>query len=119
MSVRSTAREKTSFIVMLTISAANVFMTINQVNIASVYIFISSEFHETIYGLGILTAAFFLGYGLFELPGGVAAAKFGPRRLVILGAALNSIAVMAFSISPVFSLLPLLRFIAGLGFAFA
>jgi MFS family permease len=119
MSPRSTASEKKSLIVLLTINVANVFMSINQVNVASVYIFISSEFHQTVYGLGVLTAAFFLGYGLFEIPGGIAAAKLGPRRLVILGAALNSLAVIAFSIAPAFSLLPILRLIAGLGFAFA
>jgi MFS family permease len=69
--------------------------------------------------LGVLTSSFFVGYGLFEVPGGIVAAKFGPRRLVILGTALNSFAVIACSISTEFNQLVIFRLLAGLGFAFA
>ncbi len=113
------ARRDTGLITILTLNIANLVLSINQVNIASVYLFISSEFNQTVYGLGVITSSFFVGYGLFEVPGGIVAAKFGPRRLVILGAALNSIAVIACSISPTFDLLVVFRLLAGLGFAFA
>jgi MFS family permease len=67
----------------------------------------------------MLTSGFFVGFGFFELPGGIFAAKFGPKKLVILGTSLNLIAVLASSFSPIFSVLVVLRFLAGLGYALA
>ena len=97
----------------------NLVMTINQVNIASTFSFISSDFNSSIYGLGILTSAFFLAYGAFEVPGGILAARIGPKRIVICGAVANTIGVIGSGLAPQFGLLTIFRFTAGFGFAFA
>ena len=97
----------------------NLVMTINQVNIASIFSFISSDFNSSIYGLGILTSAFFLAYGAFEVPGGIFAAKVGPRKIVIIGALANTVGVFGSGLAPQFGLLTAFRFMAGFGFAFA
>jgi MFS family permease len=94
-------------------------MTINQVNIASTFSFISRDFDSSIYGLGILTSAFFLAYGAFEVPGGILAARIGPKKIVVYGAVANTIGVFGSGLSPQFGLLTLFRFTAGFGFAFA
>ena len=97
----------------------NLVMTINQVNIASTFSFISRDFDSSIYGLGILTSAFFLAYGAFEVPGGILAARIGPKRIVVYGAVANTIGVFGSGLSPQFGLLTIFRFTAGFGFAFA
>jgi MFS family permease len=105
----------------------NLVMTINQVNIASIFTFgalsnaasISKDFNLSVYGLGILTSAFFLAYGAFEVPGGALAAKMGPKKIVIYGTIANAVGVLGSALSPQFNVLALFRFVAGFGFAFA
>ena len=104
---------------LLALLFGNYTMTINQTNIASTFNLISIDFNVTIYGLGVLTSAFFLAYGLLEVPGGLLAAKFGPKKIVVYGTVLNAIGVLGSAISPQLDLLTFFRFIAGFGFAFA
>lgn len=111
----------------LSILFANFVMTINQVNISSIFTFgplssatsISREFDLSVYGLGILTSVFFLAYGGFELPGGILAARAGPRKLAIFGTVANTAGVLGSAVAPQFGTLVVLRFIAGFGFSFA
>src|SRR5208283_4929401 len=94
---------------------ANMLMTINQGNIPAIYLQISQEFSQGVFGLGLLTSSFFLAYALFELPGGFFAAKFGPKKLVLVGTAVNAFAVICSGLSPVFYALAIFRFVAGIG----
>lgn len=98
---------------------AEATITINQTNISSIYLPISEEFNQTVYGLGLLTAVIFLSYGLFEIPGGIIAIKSGPKKIAVFGLALNSFGVIASSFSPQFDVLLAFRFISGIGSAFA
>lgn len=97
----------------------NLLMTIGQVNTASVYSLIGSAYGESVYGLGLVTAAFSLAYGVFEMPGGVLATKFGPKRLVAAGTLLNSVSVAASAVAPTFTSFVAFRFMAGMGFSLA
>jgi MFS family permease len=105
----------------------NYVMTINQVNISSIFTFgplshassISKDFDLSVYGLGILTSAFFLAYGAFEVPGGILAARMGPKRIVVIGTVANAVGVVGSALSPQFDVLAVFRFVAGFGFAFA
>jgi len=105
----------------------NFAMMINQVNIASIYTFgtlshaasISLDFNLSVYGLGILSSAFFLAYGAFEVPGGVLAAKMGPKKIVMYGTIANAVGVLGSALSPQFEALAVFRFVAGFGFSFA
>ena len=101
------------------LSIANFAMSVNQSNVSSIFLPISLEFNETVYGLGILTSSFFLSYAAFEVPGGILAARFGPSKLVIIGIAVNTISVILTALAPTFVALIVLRFLAGLGFSFA
>ncbi|HKW03940.1 MAG TPA: MFS transporter [Nitrososphaerales archaeon] len=94
-------------------------LTVNQTNVSSVYLPISNEFNTGVYGLGILTSALFLSYGLFEVPGGILAISSGPKRIAVIGFTLNTLAVIGSSFSSQFSILVLLRFVSGIGSAFA
>jgi MFS family permease len=98
---------------------ANIVTSINQYNIASVFFLISSSFNQGVTGLGFLTSSFYLAYGVFEVPGGIIAAKFGPKKITVVGTIIYAGAVIASSVSPSFLALGALRFLEGLGFSFA
>ncbi|MCM3571454.1 MFS transporter [Neobacillus mesonae] len=42
--------------------------------------YISKDFHLTPVDMGVVMSAFFAGYALFQIPGGLLADKFGPRK---------------------------------------
>jgi MFS family permease len=63
---------------------------INWLNIGAVFYAMAPEFGAGVVGLGTLTSAFYLGIGLFQLPGGVVAAKWGPKKVVVFGTMLSS-----------------------------
>ena len=46
-------------------------------------------------GLGNVTAAFYLGIGLVQVPAGILAAKYGPKKVVVAGIFLTSFSVLA------------------------
>jgi predicted MFS family arabinose efflux permease len=106
-------------IAIVLLSIANFAMSVNQSNVSSIFLPISLEFNETVYGLGILASSFFLSYAAFEVPGGIFAAKFGPAKIVIVGTAINTISVILSGLAPTFVSLVILRFFAGIGFSFA
>jgi MFS family permease len=93
----------------------NVLMAIVQTNIASLNLPISLEFHQTLYGLGLLSSGFFVAYGLFELPGGLLAFRVGAKKLLVLGGLVASAAALTGAASPSFGVLIALRFLVGLG----
>lgn len=101
---------------MFWLTATNAVMAISQTNIASIYLQISNDFHQSVYGLGLLASAYFLGYGLLEIPGGIAAARVGPKALVVSGGALTSAALFACYLAPDFLSLEVLRAVAGMGY---
>ncbi len=111
----------------LSLLFGNYVMTINQVNVSSIFTFgplshaasISKDFDLSVYGLGILTSAFFLAYGAFEVPGGILAARMGPKKIVVMGTIANAFGVIGSALAPQFDALVLFRFVAGFGFAFA
>jgi predicted MFS family arabinose efflux permease len=95
---------------------ANAIMAISQTNIASVYLQVSSDFHQTLFGLGLLTSVYFAGYGIFEVPGSILAAKVGPKKMVVLGGFLTSSALVWGALAPDFGWLALSRILAGVGY---
>ncbi len=120
-------RKVVNLAAVLSLLLANYIMTINQVNISAIFTFgplstadsISKDFDLSVYGLGVLTSAFFLAYGGFELPGGIIAARVGPKHLAIFGTVANAAGVLGSAVSPQFTVLAVFRFVAGAGFSFA
>lgn len=47
--------------------------------------FIGREFHLSPTVMGAVISAFFVGYGSMQIPGGIVADKFGPRKSITLG----------------------------------
>lgn len=77
----------------------------------------SSDLGTGVSGLGTLTSSFYLGVGLMQIPGGILAAVWGPKRTVTLGVFISSLAVLATSISTSLIEAGLFRFVVGTGMA--
>jgi len=90
---------------------------VNWYNIAALFAFIASDFNLNVSGLGVATAWFYVGVGLFLVPGGVIAAKYGARNTAVVGVLIASIAVTITAFTTEFYQLLLLRFIVGVGSA--
>jgi MFS family permease len=97
---------------------ARIIYAINWFNIGSLFPFISKEFNQDVSYLGQLSGFFLLGIGLFQIPGGLFATKYGSRRSAILGILLSSVAVIISSVTTQIAVFVILRFIVGLGMAF-
>ena len=77
----------------------------------------SGDLQTGVSGLGALTSSFYLGVGIMKVPGGVLAAKWGPKRTVSLGILVSSLAVLGTSVSSAILQVAILRFIVGAGMA--
>src|SRR3954468_3412757 len=67
---------------------------------------------------GLLVAAYAAGALIGGLPGGVAAARLGPRRAVLTGLALMALASLGFALSSDLDQLLAARLLQGIGSAF-
>jgi MFS family permease len=90
---------------------------INWYNLAALYTFIAKDFDLNISGLGMASASFYAGVGLFQVPGGILAAKYDARPVAAAGMLTSSIAVLLTSFTSEFYQLVLLRFLVGVGMA--
>jgi MFS family permease len=96
---------------------SRIIYAINWYNVASVFAFIALDFNQNISGLGLLTASFYIGLGIFQVPGGILAAKIGPRKTAIYGMLLASVAAFLTALTTGFYQFVILRFFAGTGMA--
>ncbi|HZD34743.1 MAG TPA: MFS transporter [Nitrososphaeraceae archaeon] len=102
----------------ISLMLARIFYTVNWFNVPAIFIFIAVDFDEDISVLGLITASFFIGVGLFQVIAGILAAKYSPRKIAILGIAIASTAVFFSAFSTDLLSIAVLRFIVGLGMAF-
>jgi len=96
---------------------ARVVYTINWFNIASIFYLIASDFGTNIAILGIISASFLIGVGLFQVPAGIIAAKIGARKIAIYGIMIASSAALVTGLASDTAEIILLRFIVGIGMA--
>jgi MFS family permease len=99
------------------IVAARIVYAINWLNIGAIFYLMSTDLNSGVTGLGTLTSSFYLGVGIIQVPGGVLAAKWGPRRTVSTGIFVSSLAVLGTSISSTIFQVAVLRFVVGAGMA--
>ena len=85
---------------------------------SSVYSYMASDLGENVSGLGVLTTAFILGIGPFQVPAGILSAKVGPRKTIIYGTTLASAATLVTSLPSQLATIAFLRFLTGVGMAF-
>ncbi len=97
--------------------AARIVYAINWLNIGAIFYLMSADLNSGVSGLGTLTSSFYLGVGIMQVPGGVLAAKWGPKRTVSTGILVSSLAVLGTSISSAILQVAILRFIVGAGMA--
>ena len=90
---------------------------VNWYNIAALFAFIAYDFNLNVSGLGVVTAGFYVGVGLFQVPGGIMAAKYGARNTAMIGVLISSIGALLTAFTSQFYQLVLLRFSVGLGMA--
>jgi len=97
---------------------ARVVYALNWLNVGAIFFLMSNDLHAGVSGLGMLTAAFYLGIGLLQVPGGLLAAKWGPKRVVVIGIFAFSISALGTSVVSTMLELAVLRFLVGAGMAF-
>jgi MFS family permease len=97
--------------------AARIVYAINWLNIGAIFYLMSTDLNSGVSGLGTLTSSFYLGVGIMQVPGGILAAKWGPKRTVSTGILVSSLAVLGTSISSAILQVAILRFIVGAGMA--
>ena len=97
---------------------ARIVYGINWFNISALFPLIALEFNNDVTLLGFISAAFFMGVGLFQIPAGIFAAKYNPRTSAIVGITISSMAALLCGLVLSSSELIWLRFIVGFGMAF-
>src|SRR5215211_3778993 len=104
--------------IVFTLLLARIQYTINWFNISSIFYFIALDFSLDINSLGLITMSFLIGVGLFQLPAGILVAKYGPKRLSMIGILLSSIMAIISGFSQDEIQITIARFLIGIGMAF-
>ncbi|MDQ6723537.1 MAG: MFS transporter, partial [Thermoproteota archaeon] len=91
---------------------------INWFNISSVFYLILIDFKEDVSMLGIITASFLIGIGIFQVPAGILAAKYSPKKIAFSGIIILSIASILSGLATELFQMVILRFTVGVGMAF-
>jgi MFS family permease len=102
----------------LSLIFARIFYAVNWFNISSTFYLIAIDFRQDISMLGLITASFLVGIGLFQVVAGIFAAKYGPMKIAICGVLIASIASLFSGLSIELSQMMILRFVVGIGMAF-
>jgi MFS family permease len=91
---------------------------INWYSFSSVFSLIAADLHQNVSGLGLITTTFVLGVALFQIPAGLAAAKYGPRHALTLGALLIAVPSILIGLVDQVTVVTVLRLVVGVGEAF-
>ena len=100
-----------------TVLANRLFYSINWFSIPPIFYLIALDFHTQVSGLGLISSAFLVGIGLFQIPGAVLSARYGARRLCIIGMVLLSGSAMLCAAVSSIDLIAVFRFFSGMGMA--
>jgi len=73
------------------------------------------QYQLSLFEAGIMAFAFFLAYGLFSIPTGLAMDRFGPRPLVLLGVLLMALGCLVVSLARTYALTLMMVFAVGIG----
>ena len=101
----------------LSLLLARIFYSANWFNIASIFYLIAYDLKQDISMLGLVTSSFIIGVGLFQVPAGIIAAKYGPEKLAIFGILLASFCALVTGLSESILQIAVLRFMVGVGMA--
>jgi MFS family permease len=96
---------------------ARIFYSANWFNIASIFFLIANDLKLNISILGLVTSSFIIGVGLFQVPAGIIAAKYGADKLAVFGILLASSCALVTGLSENILQIAFLRFMVGVGMA--
>src|SRR5918996_587654 len=96
---------------------ARVFYSANWFNIAAIFFLIALDLEQDISRLGLVTASFIIGVGVFQVPAGILAAKYGANRIAVSGILIASVCVLLTGVSNDILQIAILRFVVGMGMA--
>ncbi|HEV2428997.1 MAG TPA: MFS transporter, partial [Thermoplasmata archaeon] len=98
--------------------AARIVYAFNWYNVGAVLPLIGRSLGAGTAALGIVLGAFLVGVSIFQVPAGLASARYGPRRVSLAGIGLFGSAGVASAFAPTWESLAALRFLGGVGAAF-
>lgn len=117
MSARITNVHNENKIAFSALVFATIVFAINTFDIVSIFYLIAAEFDEDVSLLGLISATLVLGIGLLQIPGGIMAAKYGPKNTAIVGMLVIMISSVLIGISADIYQIAIFRFILGGGLA--
>ncbi|QBD75623.1 MFS transporter [Ktedonosporobacter rubrisoli] len=100
---------------LLLLSLGFVQLTLNWFNIAAAFSVIGPRFGLQVPQLALLISLFLAGYGIFHIPTGFLAYRFGLRNTLLAGILLESLGTIATALAPDYAWLLVLRIITGVG----
>jgi predicted MFS family arabinose efflux permease len=100
-----------------TVLANRLFYSINWFSIPPIFYLIALDLHTQVSGLGLISSAFLVGIGLFQVPGAILSAKFGARNICVLGMVILSASAALCALASSIDLIAILRFFSGMGMA--
>lgn len=100
---------------LLILSLGFVALTLNWFDVASAFPALGQQFHLQIPQLALLISLFIAGYGIFHIPTGFLAYRFGLKNILLLGLLLESLGAIACAFAPNYGWLELLRIVTGIG----
>src|SRR5918996_6044330 len=96
---------------------ARVLYSANWFNIASIFFLIAADLRQDISMLGLVTASFIIGVGIFQVPAGILTAKYGASKIAVSGILTASFCALLTGVSNDILQIAILRFIVGMGMA--
>ena len=96
---------------------ARVFYSANWFNIAAIFFLIALDLEQDISRIGLVTASFIIGVGIFQVPAGILAAKYGANKIAVFGILLASFCALLTGVSNTILQIAILRFVVGMGMA--
>jgi len=97
---------------------ARIIYALNWMNVGAIFFLMGPDLKAGVSGLGTLTAAFYLGVGLMQVPGGILVARWGPKKVSVIGVFLSSLSALGTSVMSTIPEIAILRFLVGAGMAF-
>jgi len=95
--------------------ANRLFYSINWFSIPPIFYLIALDLHAPVSGLGLISSAFLVGIGLFQVPGAILSSRFGARSICIIGMVLLSGSALLCALATSIDLIAVLRFFSGNG----
>ncbi|WP_430336136.1 MFS transporter [Rhodococcus sp. ACT016] len=111
----STDSPSTKWFMLAIVTAGLIVMTINWFNIATGFGPISDEFDLSIASVALLISVFVAAYGLMHVPGGFLATRWGLRRTIALGLAIEGVGALLSAGAQNYVQLMVTRVVCGVG----